>query len=278
MIYTILFNFFNVVATIAILAYFFKHYNDVNKYFNYGIFVACTYTVIQLLRIIIPGNNIRVYFVPGSTSVLYFLTATLGLIFSFIKVYIYTCTGIYLCSFLGLKGVPIVGKMLKNSSEEEIKVKEYIIGTASVIVASAIFSMILFRLTFPHATLELKPIAEIQLFWNFSIIQRINTIITILAIVISEELLFRFVVPNLTAKLFNFQGKKYWIAIVISSIFWTIGYANSIYPTWVKFVQIFPIGIALGGIYKRFGLESCIIAHLIFNIVMVFIGEGLILI
>lgn len=265
--YTALFNICNIAAGVTILVYYFTHFKDANQYFSYGFFVASVFTFFQFLSLIFGGVH----------GLFYLLVAIFGLIISFFKVYIYVCTGMYLCSLIGYKDIPIVRKILKSFSDEEIKIKEYIINVALVAIGFIIFSVILFKLTSPQVSAELKSVIENKTFWSCSIMEKINMILSMFSIVISEELIFRFVMPNLIAKFFDLKDKKYWIAIIITSIFWAFGHLNALDPAWVKFVQVFPGGIALGWLYKKHGLESSMIAHLMFNIALIFLSDSLIL-
>jgi len=42
---------------------------------------------------------------------------------------------------------------------------------------------------------------------------------------------------------------------------------------FLKILQIFPIGIGLGLIFKKYGLEASIVSHWIFNIIISFINN-----
>lgn len=65
-------------------------------------------------------------------------------------------------------------------------------------------------------------------------------------------------------------------AILLSATVWTLGHAGAIEPTWVKFAQIFPMGIALGLMRRRWGLTPCIVAHVMLNFIGVLMLEDLV--
>ena len=46
-------------------------------------------------------------------------------------------------------------------------------------------------------------------------------------------------------------------------------------PQWVKFVQLFPMGIGLGWLFWRYGVESCMLAHLTLNVAMLPLAQYL---
>ncbi|RKU26792.1 hypothetical protein C6499_12660 [Candidatus Poribacteria bacterium] len=102
------------------------------------------------------------------------------------------------------------------------------------------------------------------------------TALVLIAFAFGEEILFRLGIQNYLAQQFRRNGNKYWVAVVLTSAIWALAHANILTPEWVKIVQIFPLGIALGFLFKKYGLESCIFAHGIFNLSMMWIGPYLI--
>ena len=85
-------------------------------------------------------------------------------------------------------------------------------------------------------------------------------------VAIGEELVFRLGIQNFLATACNWWGRRYWLAIVATSAIWTLGHAGTLDPDWVKFLQIFPVGIALGWLFRKHGIESCIAVHVLFNV------------
>lgn len=81
-----------------------------------------------------------------------------------------------------------------------------------------------------------------------------------------EELMFRLGIQNFLANVCNWWGRNYWLAIITTSAVWTLGHAGSLDPDWVKFLQIFPAGVALGWLFRKHGIESCIAVHVLFNV------------
>ncbi|KKH65770.1 CPBP family intramembrane glutamic endopeptidase, partial [Methanosarcina mazei] len=205
------------------------------------------------------------------------LSLTFTEIISYVKVAVYTCIGMHLCSRLSIKDMPLLRKLFKNDNNEKINLKGYIFSAVGVIVGSVGFSYILFKLTKPGISEALKrTIDNGDAVTDLGASPSVDIILLLLGIVITEEIVFRFVIPNYLAVKFKLGENKYWITIVISSILWALAHANTLDPEWIKFVQIFPVGIVLGVMYKRYGLESCIIAHGGFNILMMYVSTGLI--
>ena len=85
---------------------------------------------------------------------------------------------------------------------------------------------------------------------------------------IGEEIIFRLGIQSFLVKYLKLEGQSYWIAILITSALWTIGHAGTLQPEWVKLAQIFPVGLMLGWLFRKYGAESTILAHGLFNILM----------
>ncbi len=275
----IIFTILNVILGISILIYYFMHFKDSNKYFKYSVIPLLLFIVLSTIPII---NLDTDSILSGIISII-----------TCIKIIIYVCLGMYICSTMNLPDMPLLRKLFKDTSvrsttvneiiysqsydlglndNESMNFKSYVLYTSLVIVASVLFSVILFKITLPNPSEALKsmlgensnPIGEVT--------PTLPLISLVLSAVIAEELTFRFVIQNYIAKVFKLDGNKYWIAVVFSAFLWTLAHGNTLDPEWVKFAQIFPIGLAIGALYKKFGLESCIFAHAGFNIIMMFIG------
>jgi len=61
------------------------------------------------------------------------------------------------------------------------------------------------------------------------------------------------------------------VAIIATSILWSLGHTGTLVPFWMRLVQISSYGILLGILFKREGIEACIISHVISNIALTII-------
>ena len=86
---------------------------------------------------------------------------------------------------------------------------------------------------------------------------------------LNEELLFRMYVIGLIVYFLKKYRAKWWVAIVLSSALWAYVHMPLANLGWVKFIQVFPLGIALGYTLKRFGFETCVFLHIVFNLVII---------
>jgi membrane protease YdiL (CAAX protease family) len=86
---------------------------------------------------------------------------------------------------------------------------------------------------------------------------------------LSEEIMFRLGIQTFLAKHLRWQGKRYWLAVLLTTAIWTLGHYGALEPTWVKLVQVFPMGLALGWVFRKYGLGSAILVHGGFNVIIV---------
>lgn len=240
------------ILGIAFIIYYFSNIKEINTFMGYGIVISITFIIVNLF-----ASNV------GGSLIMSAIT--------YVKVAIYTCIGMHLCSSLGIKGLPLIRRIINRDSYDKINIKSYTLAIMTSIIGAVLFSYVLFKVTNPTASEMLKNIIES----DGSLTQgggvNFGLIFMMISVGISEEISFRFVTQNYLAKKFTFIRDRYWIAIVISALLWTFAHANTTNPEWVKFVQIFPVGLTLGWMFKKFGLESCIIAHAGFNVIMTLI-------
>lgn len=153
--------------------------------------------------------------------------------------------------------------------------RNMILSSSAVAFAGIVFSVLLFWMTKPSISdiimtrFAIDPSNNIQT-------PTLLTILIVLVFAFAEEIIFRLGIQNFFAKCFRWQSHKYWLAIILTTSIWTLGHVGMMEPNWVKLVQIFPFGIALGWLFRKYGTESCIIAHSIFNLILLIPSEHLI--
>jgi membrane protease YdiL (CAAX protease family) len=143
----------------------------------------------------------------------------------------------------------------------------YWLNILGVGMGAVVYSAVLFLITQPRPGL----IAQDLMSPDGPIMTPL-TLVILLEFAFVEELIFRLGIQNyLGAKLAK-QRYGYAIAVALTAALWSMAHVGSLNPDWVKLAQIFPLGLALGWLYRRQGTESTIMAHALFN----FIG-GLVL-
>jgi hypothetical protein len=60
-------------------------------------------------------------------------------------------------------------------------------------------------------------------------------------------------------------------AAIVMSAGWAFNHTGSIDPFWLKFMQIFPMGLVLAGLLARFGMVAAVTAHGLHNLALVIV-------
>ncbi len=146
-------------------------------------------------------------------------------------------------------------------------------GGAAVWMA---YTVVLFQVTSPSHSAFVKGMTDQLVYDASDPFFMAGTLLTVLRASLFEEVLIRISFQSLLH--WWFRNKRYgaWLAIILSSIVWTFGHGGVLDPEWVKFAQIFPIGLFLGWLYQKHGAESVVLAHGFFNVVMVSLSGWLI--
>jgi membrane protease YdiL (CAAX protease family) len=155
-----------------------------------------------------------------------------------------------------------------------INIRSYVAVTIATVVCAIIYSVVLFLLTSPEISDSVVQKFGENMFSTESSFS-LPGLLILLEAAFAEEIAFRLGIQNYLAKQFNWRGEKYWIAIILTSTLWTIAHTGILEPNWVKLVQIFPIGLALGWLFRKQGTESCILAHMFFNATMLVLSPYL---
>jgi len=143
--------------------------------------------------------------------------------------------------------------------------KKMIIAASMTAAGGILFSTLLFWLTSP----QMSDLAKDQLgVAELTLSNLPFTMLIVLNFAFAEEIVFRLGIQNFLSKQFAWHGEKYGWAIIITAFIWTMGHVGVMDPNWVKMVQIFPFGLALGWLFKKYGAESAIIAHSLFNVIL----------
>jgi membrane protease YdiL (CAAX protease family) len=246
-----------------------RYRKEIKDYVKYGVVLGLILISFDIVVVALIPN----YFVGRTFYQLLIID-----VIAFVKILIFTCMGIYYCSTLGIVDIPLIKRLSgKVDALGTSTGLNCIISIAGVGLGGVVFSVILFKLTAPHLSDFVKELLKLQgAKPRMGNEPSVLMALILIAFAFGEEILFRLGIQNFLAKQFRLNGNRYWIAVVVTSGIWSLGHANTLNPEWVKMVQIFPLGIALGFLFKRYGLESCIIAHGIFNLIMMGLGPDLI--
>ena len=280
---------------------FFRHLKGVRTYIGFGLGAAAIYLIINAVLTIIVLSETKL-----ENKLFLFITPIIDLT----KVLGVTALGIYYCRLLNLNSAPLIMKSLKfdrapgehgykstllRSSiplvslsflmnnihklrlykKPEMPDLKKLIYTVSIIATGSIlYSVVLFLLTSPTVSRDFQFLNQYGLD-NYTP-PFFVLLIAVIFIAFVEEIAFRLGIQNFLAVYFKLNGKKYWLAILITAIIWTLGHWGAMDPGWVKMVQIFPAGLALGWTFKKYGIEACIIIHVLFNVIMAILAPHMI--
>jgi membrane protease YdiL (CAAX protease family) len=85
-----------------------------------------------------------------------------------------------------------------------------------------------------------------------------------------EELIYRAYIQDRLLLFFRKKrlpraGSQALLATAITAGVWALQHSGMIAPDWVKFIQIFIVGLFLGLARLRLGLEACVLIHALYN-------------
>lgn len=154
--------------------------------------------------------------------------------------------------------------------------KRCVLHAALVVLVAVLYSTALFAMTSP----KISEMARNAFGLEADALQNAGTVtpqlvLLLLTFAFGEEIFFRLGIQNFLACRLRWQGQKYWLAIVVTTCLWTLGHAGTLDPGWAKLAQIFPLGLMLGWLARRHGVESAIGAHAFFNLIMAFLWSPL---
>jgi membrane protease YdiL (CAAX protease family) len=248
----------------------FRFKEKVNAYIRYGLLFGFLFVSLDVV--------IMLLFIPNLTSLIQPFHLFLIEFLSFVRMIIYVCMGMYCCATLGLRDIPLTKMLFK---ERRIPDKTKIIRALKIVVITAVvvsvYSAILFLITTPRVPLRIRQLSDV-LEARQLMVTHPSLLMGIIVVVIAfmEEIIFRLGFQNYLAMKLNLKGQKYWVAIVFTSILWTLGHASVMEPEWVKMAQIFPVGIVLGFLFRRYGTEVCVLTHGLLNVILMIMGPHLI--
>lgn len=203
-------------------------------------------------------------------------TLAVVLMFAFVvglaRTFLFTAVGASCCAGAGFAAFPLLRPGLGGLDEHAARLAVGPTMIAALVVAGAwcAYTVVLFRVFTP----ELSEAAE-RLIGEAGEADGVAIgLIAVSLVALEEELVYRLGIQNFIARALGWWDRRYWLAILISATIWTIAHVGMLEPGWVKLVQIFPAGLALGWLARKHGIEACIVAHAVFNVSAYWMGES----
>lgn len=95
-----------------------------------------------------------------------------------------------------------------------------------------------------------------------------NQLITVAMGAFAEEMWARMFLMGLVLYVCRKLESRWLLAIVVSTLYWSFIHLGP-GMEWVKVLQVFPFGLALGWLMKKYGFETSVFTHLLANFLLV---------
>ena len=242
---------------IAVAVYWVSRRKEIRECSRFALAVAGVYAVVVIPLML------------GEQEISWLLAFMLTI--DILKLFLFTAVGVWCCVAAGIVAFPLLrpGLGTQQATARRSAVAPVSIGLVFAGVWIA-FTTLLFHLSDPQLTDAAKrvfgPSGESD-----------NLAIAMLAMAtcaLGEELIFRLGIQNYIARIFGLWDGRYWLAILLSSVLWTVGHLGMLEPGWVKLAQVFPAALALGWLARKHGIETCIVAHVVFNVAVCWMADA----
>ncbi len=259
-----------ILGVVLIIAWF-RHRREIQPYTRLGLYAAAVLTIAYLV------GAAGMWFAAGETHVVWL---AFELTFNFFWTIVVVATGTMLALAAAIKPFPLIRPLLGDprpvrdislpSLPEPVSGLRAIAAPVVLLVAAALgyTALILYTIDWEPGVAKLT-MAGIDMEslnpWNPFVM------LSLTCVSIVEELTFRLAIQNQLARMFKWRNGKYWLAIIATALLWTFVHAGAINPDWVKFLQVFPLGLALGWMARKYGIESCLAAHVLLNLTVIFL-------
>ena len=270
----IVFFLLNLALGLTVIGFWFSNRDDLREYTSFGVRVSVVFCATSALALVVS------YLEFGETLGIALPIA--ALVVDFFKIVLVVSVGAYCASLAGYTAFPLLRPRLGRAGADAMEPATVLEAPAIDLRSRAVwvlilvagwlaYSKLLFFIFSPEISETMKQALD-KLNVSYTTSLTPATAIAVSVIAVSEELAFRLGIQNLLWRLFRLKDNKYWICILLTAVFWTIGHTGVLEPDWVKLAQVFPAGLALGWMFKKHGVESCIAAHLLFNLTMPLLG------
>ena len=174
--------------------------------------------------------------------------------------------GLYLLKKSRLPSVPLYNWHVRHKELSHFSTKVVVFS----VLFLTLYSVFLFRVTSARLNITSQPIPSAI---SLGVPQFFAFLFVNLAVVIREEIMYRLCLQTLVTYWLREYRWAWTLAVLISTLLWSMGHFGIVLPEWAKFVQVFVVGILLGVVMHKQGFESCILIHLGLNLSMMFSEE-----
>jgi len=195
-----------------------------------------------------------------------------------VQVFLATGAGMRCAVLDGRPSLPLMQRLMRQGGTQRRPNLSH--GWLAAVVTAIAFvavTAILFKFTRPHLSRTLVGSGHVRIDpRGLSIAPQALALLIGLYQAVLEEVVYRLGVQGFLARRLKLTGRAAWIAIIASAALWTAAHAGTLDPNWVKMVQLFPLGLALGALFRSYGVEIAILAHAFFNVLIIPLGPHLV--
>jgi hypothetical protein len=255
-------------ATIFLVG-FFRYRRRVWPYSKYALIPAVILIVVEATILLLSPEGVTGVDVAFATCMT---------LIAFGKLILFGSVGMHCAASIGGKHAPLMRSLFARRAHLAAGPARGMLFWAPAIAAGGVvYSCTLFTLVPVRASDAVRELMEsssttLALAMQSSFLSAL----VMFEFALSEEVVFRLGIQSYLAHVFKLRGNNYWIAIILTTTLWSVAHVYTLEPNWAKIAQVFPFGVALGVLFRKYGVETCVAAHGLFNLVLLFLAPSLI--
>lgn len=240
------------VSLLGSIYYCLKNRAASRLYWNFGKNLASTFILVEVLLLLASGAII---------------SATFLVPFHFLSVALSVMGGMLLARRLAQPSLPILSALTRPRQRSvSTYLPALILNVSFFSILICAFTFVLFKATRPEISDFLKPAVEDASTITVQAKVNLGSVVFFTLVAFYEEIVFRLFLQTLFGYwLRKLKGGQF-LAVAIASVIFAVGHFGVLETWWVKFVQTFFIGLALGYLMKRRGMETSFATHTVLNI------------
>lgn len=241
------------------LMLFFQHYRVAKVYFAPAVFVTGIMLLLQCCVFLS---------MPALRS-----TQNLGFAVSgTFRNFLVLAAGLALALKAGAPRWAMARALRRRSSPRRRRLLLRQLATVALSVAAMVFvTLVLTALAQPRESQLVKELNDYLKGTELGVLTNVKghllpalSIVTLAAML--EELVCRLLLMTMIAHYLRRFQWRWPAAILAVSVFWAVAHAGMVSPEWFKFTQVLLIGLVLGWLMRKQGIDSCILAHATLNV------------
>lgn len=161
---------------------------------------------------------------------------------------------LYICLLVGIVCWRERGVELWQRREIRSHPGKFMLSTCAVVALAAVWTVILFRTQGLHSVAVTGSVAN-----------RTNIFLVSLGVAVGEELFYRGYLQGIFEAYLPPARYAQFAACLATSLIFAFNHSSG-QNTWVRVMQIFPLGVGCGLVMRRYGIGGAILCHGLFNV------------